>query len=500
MSTLAFTSLRRTSVLVLMTASGLVAACSAIFGDTAQCSSDSDCSGFGASAVCGASGTCVRGTDTDAAAQPQPDGAAAADGSSPPPAPPPVPPSPPIDPLCVATTKPVVTLGNKDGTDYDVAANMSLSCKNDYLVYGHVYVTQNATLTVERNTTLRFATADNGKKGALIVSRDGKLQSNGDPMYPVVMTSNEATRAADDWEGVFMLGLASPPSQIQNESPADLAYGDANPTLNHSSGTLRYTRVEYGHVGVMLAGVGSGTAIEGLMVRRTGDHSCLQAFNGRVNLKKVVCQSAGGPQFAFTNGYDGKAQFLVGQRSRQAGIFVDGESKLVLYNASIFGSTNHGAPFGLVVRNSTFDVRNMILQGFGAGWDLLGTLRQNSALKGNVFFDNAPQNIAYTELPADAGPDADGGPTDPNDPLFDDDNGFSERGFFLQNMNVGNMNPGLTPYDQANPNFRPAAAITTNAQTPPADGFFDTNAKYIGALMDANDPWLTSAWVRFAAD
>jgi hypothetical protein len=45
----------------------------------------------------------------------------------------------------------------------------------------------------------------------------------------------------------------------------------------------------------------------------------------------------------------------------------------------------------------------------------------------------------------------------------------------------------------------PATTLTTNAATPPSDGFFDPTAAYIGAFKDRNDNWATAGyWVVWA--
>jgi hypothetical protein len=42
------------------------------------------------------------------------------------------------------------------------------------------------------------------------------------------------------------------------------------------------------------------------------------------------------------------------------------------------------------------------------------------------------------------------------------------------------------------PQFGPAASLTDGAVPPPADGFFDATATYLGAFKDATDKWATT--------
>lgn len=39
--------------------------------------------------------------------------------------------------------------------------------------------------------------------------------------------------------------------------------------------------------------------------------------------------------------------------------------------------------------------------------------------------------------------------------------------------------------------FGPTTSLTSGAATPPADGFFDAAATYMGAFKDASDNWAT---------
>ncbi|MBK9266493.1 MAG: hypothetical protein IPM54_42740 [Polyangiaceae bacterium] len=83
--------------------------------------------------------------------------------------------------------------------------------------------------------------------------------------------------------------------------------------------------------------------------------------------------------------------------------------------------------------------------------------------------------------------------------LADDDNGVDEVAWFLDPARKNSeADPMLTaPFDGAAPDFRPKTTLTENAATPPNDGFFDTNATYIGALT-SDDTWMTGAWLSFA--
>jgi hypothetical protein len=52
------------------------------------------------------------------------------------------------------------------------------------------------------------------------------------------------------------------------------------------------------------------------------------------------------------------------------------------------------------------------------------------------------------------------------------------------------------PFDPNDPVFRPFATPSDTAM-PPDDGFFDSSARYVGALGDAADDWTRAPWVRW---
>src|SRR5690606_13102872 len=103
------------------------------------------------------------------------------------------------------------------------------------------------------------------------------------------------------------------------------------------------------------------------------------------------------------------------------------------------------------------------------------TLFWNAQVQGSV------DHIAFPET----------GDTAPNK---DNDGGFDEAAWIKTGSlsNLWDTDPGITPFDRANPVFGPAASLAEGAQTPPNDGFFDTTASYIGAFRDANDTWASS--------
>lgn len=477
------------------------AACDALFGDAVQCSTNEDCTDFGPQVTCSAEGMCLRGGAAGEDGGPTlPDGRDGASGEEDSGLPPLE--AGPVDPACALPfdQKPKVDVGAV--ADTPITTDTVWSCKNTYVLKGRVYL--GAKLTIERGTTI----VGDSERSALIVWAGrgadlprGTLEALGDYANPVVFTSSKPAgmRAPNDWGGVYVLGKASGEDQL-DDGPI-LQFGAATPVLDDSSGTLRYVRIEYGHAGLILAGVGSKTTVDHVQVRKTGptDHPCFDIEGGRVNLKYLVCQSGANGLFTFARGYQGKAQFLLGQRAEQGnGLRVqDGETKLTLFNATILGKPQAmRTGTGLYLSGAEYDINNTVVQGFRPGLDIVGGATTR-AIKGTYFFQNGP-NVAFNE---DDGGLGDASVLDPNSPQFNDDEAFDENGFVLTaaSMNLTNMGLG-NPYDLANPLVAPDNPFTTGRQVPPNDGFFTPSALYVGALQNVGDAWMKGGWAVFSAD
>ena len=141
----------------------------------------------------------------------------------------------------------------------------------------------------------------------------------------------------------------------------------------------------------------------------------------------------------------------------------------------------------MLVRNGTkLDANDLVVTGWFSGLDVTGNLGTPVLLRSSVFFGNTINPVV----------DEDGG----DGASADNDNGFSELNLFTDGGNR-DTNPNLVDcHDPTAPKPWPTATLTAGARTPPNDGFFDTTATWIGAFKDANDAWMTGAWVRFDAN
>ncbi len=469
---------------------GLVA-CSKLFGDAVQCRTDGDCSAFAGSVCDTSQGVCTTPSDAPGTTPPPGNGTPDADTSD-------TSTGPLAADPCLATNKPQgILLGRDagassgaDGGTTDIVTDTVLGCDKDWVLTGKVVVQPGATLTVQKGTTVK---GDAATKGGLTILPGAKLIARGEKDAPIVFTSSapQGQKAPGDWAGIVFTGKAGPAGQL----PSGLPYG--GDAADDSSGALRFVRVEYAGLGLVFGGVGTGTDLDFVQVRRPNDN-CYVWYGGTVNAKHLVCQSPADEPFEYDQGYTGKMQFLLSQGTPpdtpgHNGFLVNA-SQPTVYNATVCGRDGANLGYGVLLRNGAhMHLANAIFTGWNAGVDVVGPAATPLELVSSVFFGNLTANIAFVEDPA---------VVDTASPLFDDDNAFDEIAWFqLPDSKNSTDDPGLTKcFAPTSPVFGPSAALKANAATPPTDGFFDVNATYVGALRDASDTWATGAWVVWAAN
>ncbi len=379
-------------------------------------------------------------------------------------------------------------------------ADKTLTAAYDYLLRGAVFVEGGATLTIESGVKIYGEQATNG---TLIIAQGSKIMAEGTASAPIVMSSDafEGSRARGQWGGLIINGRA-PTNQGVTFGEGDTgAFGGNNPA--DSSGVLRYVRVEYAGIefspdnelnGIAFQGVGSGTVVDHVQVHMNQDDG-VEMFGGTVNLKYVMVTGARDDSFDWTDGWTGKAQFLVVQQygdDADNGFEVDNSSKdneaeprsaATVYNATLVGDPDGPeSDNGLLIREGAAGIfANFIVTGFNkVGLDINNeaTYAQVKSgklvVKNSIFFENGKGNFSDEK----------------------DDDGFDEARFAADNGNK-ETDPGLVdPFNKSAPDFTPGAEANAVAPTsPPADGFFE-QVDFIGGVSPSNNwtqGWTTSA-------
>ena len=190
-----------------------------------------------------------------------------------------------------------------------------LSSDNTYRLEGTVYVTNNATLTIEAGTVIR---GDEMTCGTLVITKGAKIMAEGTEKNPIVFTSNKATtvRKPGDWGGIILLsdapinkaGINGQALLDFNLDASKCTYGGENPESN--SGILQYVRIEYAGRklnalkelnGLSLAGVGNKTILSHLQISYSNDDS-FECYGGDVKLNHLISYRTTDDDFDFTQG------------------------------------------------------------------------------------------------------------------------------------------------------------------------------------------------------
>jgi len=193
----------------------------------------------------------------------------------------------------------------------NIIVDTKLYKKNVYLLQGNVYVTNNATLTIEPGTVIM---GDYESKASLIITKGASIVADGLETDPIVFTSNRTVRKAGDWGGIIILGDA-PTNKFGNISSVNFdtdallsSYGGINSTGN--SGILRFVRIEFAGAKVkggdnfnalLLAGVGSKTILENIMASYSASDS-FEILGGEVNLNKMISFKSSNDDYKFNYG------------------------------------------------------------------------------------------------------------------------------------------------------------------------------------------------------
>lgn len=396
---------------------------------------------------------------------------------------------------CGAPDRPVVELSG------DIEHAATLTCDKIYRLRAATVVRPGASLTIEPGTTL---VGDRATRGALIVQPGAKLVADGTRERPIVFTSERppGRRAPGDWGGVIVLGRAPTGLRDADGRPTTgrvegLAsggeYGGADP--EDSSGVLRYVRVEYAGTelgpnnetnGLTLAGVGRGTVVDHVQVRRPAD-DCFEFFGGTVDAKHLICQDPGDDGFDWDLGWSGRLQFFLlrdGADARDTAAGLEGDERPLAAAPAIFNATLCGRGralarehYGVLLRRGTrATLGSSVVVGFAAPLDVRDPDTTVDLRPGLWLAHNFAAALAHPESPAGAGA------------LADDDGGLDEAAL-LTAAGARLADPDLPGcVDPAGPGpYKPAAPLP--APAPPADGFFDPTAAFAGAFRDAGDAW-----------
>ena len=224
-----------------------------------------------------------------------------------------------------ATTGTTPPPAPKVATVTGVPLSRTFFADTTYILQGYVKVSNGATLTIQPGTKIVGDTLVPGS--SLWVLRGSKIMAEGTAAAPIVFTSQraEGNRAPGDWGGLVIVGNAPinrTANPIFTEGPTGAAenYAGGN-NFNDNSGSLKYVRVEFAGYDVSNGGgqelnsissyaVGRGTTYDYVQSMAGLDDS-FEFWGGGADIRHMVSFEAGDDHYDFTEGYQGRGQFLI---------------------------------------------------------------------------------------------------------------------------------------------------------------------------------------------
>jgi hypothetical protein len=380
---------------------------------------------------------------------------------------------------------------------------------------GTVNVPGGVTLTILPGTILE---GDDDTRGALVVRRGGNLIARGTRLEPIVFTCAAPVRVPGCWGGVAINGFSLlnngeilPGGVDVNGCPQKVAptggyFGGC--LVQDTSGVLRYVRIEYAGMapagsapaaGLALLGVGTGTVVDSIQVIESRGPGLLLA-GGTVDIRSVVLTHNEASGLRYEDGWVGRGQFLIVHQGSADGPGLLGinfplnpgagpRSNPSLYNLSVVGPSSGGTAQGLRFQDGAAGtVRNAVVLAPGAaGLDVDGAEACQQAAGA------APGLVVAASIFSGGSPD------------FEADADCLDETAYATAPALANRvtDPELiAPQLTRTPDYRPrpASAAASGGATPPANGFFDVTATYVGAVAPADAsqarvPWY-AGWTR----
>ena len=181
-----------------------------------------------------------------------------------------------------------------------------------------------ATLTIEPGTLVRAR----GPNAAIIVEPGARIEAQGRRDAPIVMTCDApiARRKSGCWSGLFIKGslTARINESIQESLRSSQVYGMS---IAHTTGTLRYVRVEYAgapmnpwnlRAAITLQDLGDGTDVEFLQVHSSASDGIV-FVGGTVSCHYCVSSDAAEVGLRWDAGWQGMAKYLYVRKGHQSG-------------------------------------------------------------------------------------------------------------------------------------------------------------------------------------
>ncbi|MFT3825701.1 MAG: hypothetical protein QM731_17405 [Chitinophagaceae bacterium] len=287
-----------------------------------------------------------------------------------------------------------------------------LKAGNTNYLEGLVYITNNATITIEAGAVVQGKYTD--PIGGLIITRGAKINAVGTADKPIVFTSASPNPRSGDWAGIVLLGIAPTNASYNgtaglgeieggvNDADGNGLYGkDKNGVTkaDDSSGVMKYVRIQYAGYAFLpdkeinsltLGGVGNKTVIDHIQITYAKDDG-IEWFGGTVNCSYLISYKTQDDDFDTDNGFSGRVQFgliirdsLIADLSNSEAFESDNDangSTLTPQTSAVFSNvtaigpkatlTNKGSSLFLagahIRRNTQLSIYNSVFLGWPTG-------------------------------------------------------------------------------------------------------------------------------------
>lgn len=209
----------------------------------------------------------------------------------------------------------------------EYTSDLVLEANQSYTLSGGVHIKSGARLVIPEGVTI--TAVDDDTPDYILIEQGARIEANGTATNPIVMTSQ--LKEAGAWGGIHICGRAHTNAEggIGRSEIGNATYGGSDD--NDNSGTLRYVRLEYTGFaldeeheanGISFYGVGNGTTVEYCQAYKGSDDG-FEFFGGSVNVRNMVATSCSDDSFDWTEGWNGKAQFLVAYQENESTLGYD---------------------------------------------------------------------------------------------------------------------------------------------------------------------------------
>lgn len=187
--------------------------------------------------------------------------------------------------------------------------------KGEYTLEGVVKVYGGGRLFIEPGAVFK---ASPTISSSLVILQDGKIYATGTADEPIVFTSGRNTPAAGDWGGITLYGNA-PIKALNGNTTAvsedgnNITYGGND--ANHSSGELKFVRVEYAGKKIgdgtsetntfTFYSVGTGTKLQNLVAYKGTDDG-FEFFGGTASATNLVAYGNYDDSFDWQDAWQGQ--------------------------------------------------------------------------------------------------------------------------------------------------------------------------------------------------